>query len=362
MARVRTIKPGFFLNEQLAELPALGRILFAGLWCIADRSGRLEDRPRKIKVETLPYDDCDVDALLDDLAAAGLIIRYLACGEATPLHGEATPCNTRNREGVGGPCDRCDRYIEIVNFARHQHPHPREPESEIPPPRGSSGAADSTYPQATESTDEDYQQEATPLHGAPRDAIARHGKALPGRVDPGSSDPGSSDPDHTHTARARAKPKRVTEVDDAFRAQMVERYHDQTSPERITDEIDDALGHDAARKRHDKKAYIRTWLARTDWNRYGRNDGGAGARNVRGAGAAREARRGGARGGDPRGGAATGKPRDDHSDWRPTVSPDDEAPEPDGDEAGGPRALDASRNGAGGAGEGAGRGELRIVR
>ena len=44
MARARLLKPGFFTNEDLCELPAFGRLLFAGLWTIADREGRLEDR------------------------------------------------------------------------------------------------------------------------------------------------------------------------------------------------------------------------------------------------------------------------------------------------------------------------------
>jgi hypothetical protein len=45
---------------------------------MADRRGRLEDRPRRIKVECLPFDDCDVDAMLWDLQEAGFIERYEA--------------------------------------------------------------------------------------------------------------------------------------------------------------------------------------------------------------------------------------------------------------------------------------------
>jgi len=48
MARSRNIKPGFFRNEMLAECSPLARLLFAGLWCLADRFGRLEDRPKRI--------------------------------------------------------------------------------------------------------------------------------------------------------------------------------------------------------------------------------------------------------------------------------------------------------------------------
>lgn len=53
MARSRNIKPGFFTNEVLADMPALVRLLFAGLWTIADRDGRLEDRARRLRESTM---------------------------------------------------------------------------------------------------------------------------------------------------------------------------------------------------------------------------------------------------------------------------------------------------------------------
>jgi len=46
MARTRSIKPAFFANEHLAELSAGTRLLFIGLWTIADKNGKLEDRPK----------------------------------------------------------------------------------------------------------------------------------------------------------------------------------------------------------------------------------------------------------------------------------------------------------------------------
>lgn len=39
MARARNIKPGFFTNDELVELPFEVRSLFIGLWAIADREG-----------------------------------------------------------------------------------------------------------------------------------------------------------------------------------------------------------------------------------------------------------------------------------------------------------------------------------
>lgn len=53
MARSRNIKPGLFKNEVLGVADPIYTILFQGLWVLADREGRLEDRPMRIKAETL---------------------------------------------------------------------------------------------------------------------------------------------------------------------------------------------------------------------------------------------------------------------------------------------------------------------
>jgi hypothetical protein len=103
--RSRNIKPGFFRNELLAECDPFARLLFAGLWCISDRSGRLEDRPRRIKAEVLPFDSCNIDALLGQLEKHGFIRRYSVDGR---------------------------QFIEIPKFMAHQNPHMREAPSSIP--------------------------------------------------------------------------------------------------------------------------------------------------------------------------------------------------------------------------------------
>lgn len=108
MARSRNIKPGFFVNSALVRLDALVRLLFIGLWTLADRAGRLEDDPLKIKMVLFPFekiDDVDVDGMLTKLDAAGLICRYEVDG---------------------------DRYIEVCNFLKHQNPHKKESSSVIP--------------------------------------------------------------------------------------------------------------------------------------------------------------------------------------------------------------------------------------
>lgn len=107
MARSRNIKPGFFTNDMLAELPALTRLFFIGLWTLVDRDGRIEDRPKKLKAECMPYDDMDADAALDALEKSGFILRYVSGGT---------------------------RCIQVMNWAKHQNPHIKEQPSSIPAP------------------------------------------------------------------------------------------------------------------------------------------------------------------------------------------------------------------------------------
>ena len=105
--RSRNIKPGFFQNEYLVELPPETRLLFIGLWLIADRDGRLEDRPKKVKMQVFPADSYDVDPMLQELADAQLIVRYEVDSK---------------------------RYISIPAWHKHQNPHVKEKESTIPAP------------------------------------------------------------------------------------------------------------------------------------------------------------------------------------------------------------------------------------
>lgn len=105
MARARIIKPGFFKNDILSECSMAARVLFAGLWTLADRMGRLEDRPKQIKGEIFPHDAVNVDDLLNELVKHNFIIRYEA---------------------------RNNKYIQVLTFEKHQKPHTKEIASTIP--------------------------------------------------------------------------------------------------------------------------------------------------------------------------------------------------------------------------------------
>lgn len=106
MARIRTVKPEMFVDDVLCALPAVIRWIFVGLFCQADKAGRLEDRPERIRATVAPYDKrVDVDAALSVLHAHKFIVRYEMDGH---------------------------RYIQIRTWDKHQRPHHTEPESIIP--------------------------------------------------------------------------------------------------------------------------------------------------------------------------------------------------------------------------------------
>lgn len=110
MARARNIKPSFFTNDELVELEPIYRLLFIGLWVLSDREGRLENRPKKIKMELFPADNVDIESGLSALQKTGFISLY--------------NCYETN-------------VIQINNFAKHQAPHGLEKDSDLPGEDGS---------------------------------------------------------------------------------------------------------------------------------------------------------------------------------------------------------------------------------
>ena len=99
MARARNIKPAFFTDEVIADNDPLGRLLYMGLWTIADFNGNLEWRPKRIKIQLLPYDDCDLEKLANNLDKSRLVTFYSVSDK---------------------------KYLHIENFSKHQNPHPNE--------------------------------------------------------------------------------------------------------------------------------------------------------------------------------------------------------------------------------------------
>ena len=105
MARIRTIKPEFFTSEDIVSLTPLARVFYIALWCEADREGRLDWKPGTLKMRYLPGDNCDFQALANELISAGLVVLYEVDGKT---------------------------YAEIPTFKTHQVINNRETESTRP--------------------------------------------------------------------------------------------------------------------------------------------------------------------------------------------------------------------------------------
>jgi hypothetical protein len=104
--RARNIKPGIFSNEILGQADPIYTLLFEGLWCLADKAGRLEDRPLRIRAELFPYrEGLNVNGYLTELEQWGFIRRYEAGGA---------------------------KLIQVLNFTKHQSPHHTERQSQLP--------------------------------------------------------------------------------------------------------------------------------------------------------------------------------------------------------------------------------------
>jgi len=116
MSRIRNIKPDFFDDEGLATVSSWARLCFIGLWTQADREGRLEDRPSRLKARLFPFDKVNVAHLIDELVTEGCVIRYQVDGA---------------------------NLLYIPRFSKHQYLSKREPASTLP---GIDGAQTGTVP------------------------------------------------------------------------------------------------------------------------------------------------------------------------------------------------------------------------
>lgn len=168
LMRIRTIKPDFYSDEDLCELPALTRILFTGLWGLADREGRLEYRPKFIKVKVLPYDEADISVMLESLRSCGFIQIYEVSGR---------------------------EYVQIISFRKHQRIMGKESEteSELPSPPPERRASKKREKSGNTGENSGINGEAPENAGRERKGKERKGKEnapespvalIPGRRDP----------------------------------------------------------------------------------------------------------------------------------------------------------------------------------
>lgn len=80
MARIRSVHPGFFTDEDLVAVSAYARLFYLGLLTECDDGGVFEWKPTGLKIRILPNDAVDPSRLLEELAVAGRVMKYEMSG------------------------------------------------------------------------------------------------------------------------------------------------------------------------------------------------------------------------------------------------------------------------------------------
>lgn len=224
-------------------MPPEGRLLFIGLWCLADREGKLEDRPKRIKGEIFRFDNIssdEIDELLIKLSNFKLIIRY--------------------------EVDRIN-YIKIPTFLIHQRPHHNEKPSTIPEPLSTKGES-TCYQGNKQKQPKDKALRSDTLN--PDTLNNKSGILNPDSKDiapPGPSDPGSavlffscSFFDVTMEYREKLAQDYPAMTDPLLRlefSKMEDWLTDNPKPKRATGKLKNA------------RLFIRNWIGRTVINPQG---------------------------------------------------------------------------------------------
>lgn len=117
MARIRTIKPEFFRDEELQDLEAAHpraypMLVFAALWGHCDKNGTFEWKPRNLKLDILPFLPFNMDQALEVLEKGGFIKAFVANGK---------------------------KYGHIPNFKKHQRINGKEAQEAAKHPLVSDG-------------------------------------------------------------------------------------------------------------------------------------------------------------------------------------------------------------------------------
>ena len=108
MPRIRSIKPEYWKDQELALLSRDARLFYIGLWNFADDYGRVIGDPAYLKGQIFPYDeDARVDLYIEELQSQGKIVQYVS--------------------------DKGELFIHVVQLNKHQKIDTRYP-SIIPQP------------------------------------------------------------------------------------------------------------------------------------------------------------------------------------------------------------------------------------
>lgn len=177
MARIRTVKPEFFRDEDLQDLEAATpglyvMLAFAGLWCQCDKAGRFEWKPRTLKLDILPFINFDLAETLAVLERGGFVVRYRVNGKdygyipTFQKHQRLSGKEAQEAAKYPDPCEACE-------------PPQEAGEQQV----GSNGEATGKHPESQEGKGKERngdREEASAVLPCPHDQIiAAYHEALP---------------------------------------------------------------------------------------------------------------------------------------------------------------------------------------
>lgn len=76
MARIRSVHPGLWTDEEFVSCSPLARLLLIGLWNEADDQGVFEWKPVSLKMRLMPMDSVDVGELLAELVGVRAVAPF----------------------------------------------------------------------------------------------------------------------------------------------------------------------------------------------------------------------------------------------------------------------------------------------
>lgn len=107
MARIRSVKPEFWTDGDITDCSPWARLFFIGTWNFAlCDNGHLPDDPRRLKMQIFPADDVDAGALVEELIAAGRLVR-LQIGDRSFLHIKRLADHQKTEKRWAPRCPAC---------------------------------------------------------------------------------------------------------------------------------------------------------------------------------------------------------------------------------------------------------------
>jgi hypothetical protein len=257
MARIRSVKPEFWQDEDLADVTRDARLLYIGLWNLADEHGRLRGDPRYVKGQLFPYDDdlspSDIGDLIKELEVAGKVLRYTA--------------QTRADKSARGA------YMFLPNLGKHQRLEAEKVPSKLPEPPDpatSSQVNDHPGPSAQIGADKSARDADQSEPGADKNTLLygtgsmEHG-AWDREHDSGAA-PDADEPQSKPTKRATRIPENFT-VEPKMIEWAAERAplaDGQRETEKFINHFQAASGPNASKR--DWVAAWRNWMLRAQEN------------------------------------------------------------------------------------------------